>query len=174
MENPTHRVLSVPEHDMSRWMQTCRTVYRQLESTFWSHLNLTASYTDPSALSQYRHHFRTNQVDWHQTGHLAALVEELPLTETRQTNEIELLNLKKLELRSKAFVIKEAELDAFIEILSYTCNLTVLDIPGDVLHHAGSVTYFLEKIQDDLPNLQRLVLSDANVDAPVAHHLLKV
>ncbi|KAF9349116.1 hypothetical protein BGX34_002043 [Mortierella sp. NVP85] len=185
MDNPTHRVLSVPElvvliagflspYDTSQWMQTCRTAYRQLESTFWSHLNLTASYTDPSALPLYRHHFRTIQVDWHQTGHLAALVEELPLIETRQTNEIELLNLKKLVLRSKAFVVKEAEMDAFIEILSYTRNLTVLDIPGDVLQHAGSATYFIEKIQEDLPNLQRLVFSIADVEAPVAHHLLKV
>ncbi|KAK3823054.1 MAG: hypothetical protein J3Q66DRAFT_330752 [Benniella sp.] len=185
MDNPTHRVLSVPElvvliasflspYDTSHWMQTCRTAYRQLESTFWSHLNLTASYTDPSVLPRYRHHFRTIQVDWHQTGHLEALVEELPLFETRQTNKIELLNLKKLVLRSKAFVVKEAEMDAFVEVLSYTRNLTVLDIPGDVLHHAGSAVYFLEIIREDLPNLQRLAFSIADVEAPIAHRLLKV
>ncbi|KAF9360618.1 hypothetical protein BGX34_007672, partial [Mortierella sp. NVP85] len=138
------------------------------------HLNLTASYTDPSALPRYRHHFRTIQVDWHQTGHLAALVEELPLTETRQTNEIELFNLKKLVLRSKAFFVEEYEMDAFVEVLSNCHNLTELDLPGDVLcHNADMVEYFLEKIEQ-LPNLQRLVLSDANVDAWVAHHLLKV
>ena len=185
MDNSPHRLFSVPElvvliagflslHDMSRWMQTCRTVYRQLESTFWSHLNLTASYTDPSALSRYRHHFRTIQVDWHQTGHLAALVEEMPPTASPQTNEIELFNLKKLVLRSKTIFVEEYEMDAFVEVLSNCHNLTELDIPGDVLcHNADMVEYFLEKIEQ-LPNLQRLVLSDANVDAWVAHHLLKV
>jgi hypothetical protein len=185
MDNSPHRLFSVPElvvltagflspHDMSHWMQTCRTVYRQLEPTFWSHLNLTASYTDPSALPRYRHHFRTIQVDCHHTGHLEALIEELPPTASRQTNVIELFNLKKLVLRSNVYRIEENDMDAFVKVISYSHNLTELDITANVLHHRlNMVDCFLEKIEQ-LPNLQRLVLTGSDVDADAAHRFLQV
>ncbi|KAK3823055.1 MAG: hypothetical protein J3Q66DRAFT_330754 [Benniella sp.] len=187
MDTSPHRLLSVPELVVliasflspcyvSQWMQTCRTVYRQLEPTFWSHLNLTASYTDPSALPRYRHHFRTLQLDWwHREDHLAALIEELPPTTSRQTNVIELFNLKKLVLRcSNVYRIEEDEMDAFVKVLSYSHNLTELDITANVLHHRPDlVDRFLEKIEQ-LPNLQRLALHGSEVEAEVAHRFLQV
>ncbi|KAK3805026.1 MAG: hypothetical protein J3Q66DRAFT_423551 [Benniella sp.] len=186
MDNSPHRLFSVPElvvliagflspYYVSQWMQTFRTVYRQLEPTFWSHPNLTASYTDPSALPRYRHHFRTLQLNCcRRTDHLAALIEVLPPTASRQTNEIELFNLKKLVLRSNVHRIEEDEMDAFVKVLSYCHNLTGLDIAVNVLRHRfDMVECFLEKIEQ-LPNLQRLVLTGSDVEAEVAHRFLQV
>ncbi|KAF9343575.1 hypothetical protein BGX34_006604, partial [Mortierella sp. NVP85] len=108
------------------------------------------------------------------TGHLAALVEEMPLTESCSTNKIELTNLRKLVLWSKVHRIVKGEMDAFVKVLSYCHNLTELVITANVLHHPPDmVDCFLEKIEQ-LPNLQRLVLHGSDVEIGVTHQLLQV
>ncbi|KAK3805025.1 MAG: hypothetical protein J3Q66DRAFT_423548 [Benniella sp.] len=70
--------------------------------------------------------------------------------------------------------IEEDEMDAFVKVLSYSHNLTELDITANVLHHRSDmVDCFLEKIEQ-LPNLQRLVLTGSDVEAEVAHRFLQV